>query len=556
MYPINLEHQYEKYFVGRFDEFNRRLLAKIMPHLDAYIDKMFSSSPVKQDAPEEDIFHFLEQLRQEYGDWIPAAAMESAITRNFSLIDSWSRDKIVQHVETMVTRLNTPQPPTVTGRPTPAGQSGEKWLTTIDLLNRENGLAATQLDRIVRRNLNLVKSLQGEQFDDVYNVISDGLTRGDGLKTITDNIREASKVNRSRAKFWARDQASKFFGEVTKTRQTGAGIPGYIWRTVGDIRVRDSHAAVAGHYSEWSRPPEAGVRGDKVHPGEDFNCRCWAEPAFGPEYAENEQSPSDQLSYTRESGKVFTPSASRKEAEAFIQKIGVTDDPVNYSGLNIDTINRINKSFFDLKQKYPYIKPILISETRSRTSAGRASFRRILLNKKNYFGQPQNAVAENESFKRTVLERFMAATVHYDTMLKTGNSTLIEHAKLDLDIASRMMNFNRFGALVPNMEYESVIYHEYGHVFSDQVYGMLNGSKIHPIASKELISDFINDWHDLYLKLLDTDDIFKISMYAIQSESECFAECFVMHNLEAAKLPGYIRDFMARYVDNFKSVRK
>jgi peptidoglycan hydrolase-like protein with peptidoglycan-binding domain len=43
----------------------------------------------------------------------------------------------------------------------------------------------------------------------------------------------------------------------------------YIWRSVGDDKVRSSHAALSGTVREWADSPD---------PGEDFNCRCWAEP--------------------------------------------------------------------------------------------------------------------------------------------------------------------------------------------------------------------------------------------------------------------------------------
>lgn len=47
----------------------------------------------------------------------------------------------------------------------------------------------------------------------------------------------------------------------------------YIWRTVQDDKVRAEHAARAGEIFLWRSPPEGG------HPGQDYNCRCWAEPA-------------------------------------------------------------------------------------------------------------------------------------------------------------------------------------------------------------------------------------------------------------------------------------
>lgn len=46
----------------------------------------------------------------------------------------------------------------------------------------------------------------------------------------------------------------------------------YIWRTRGDNKVRASHAANNGKVFAWDNPPPVG------HPGEDFGCRCWAEP--------------------------------------------------------------------------------------------------------------------------------------------------------------------------------------------------------------------------------------------------------------------------------------
>ena len=52
----------------------------------------------------------------------------------------------------------------------------------------------------------------------------------------------------------------------TAVSQTPPGK--YIWHTVGDDRVRADHAALEGEVRTW---------GDGLEPGEDPNCRCWAE---------------------------------------------------------------------------------------------------------------------------------------------------------------------------------------------------------------------------------------------------------------------------------------
>lgn len=49
----------------------------------------------------------------------------------------------------------------------------------------------------------------------------------------------------------------------------------YLWRTVGDDRVRGAHAAHAGQVFSWSSGPGTG------HPGAEPNCRCWAEHYYG-----------------------------------------------------------------------------------------------------------------------------------------------------------------------------------------------------------------------------------------------------------------------------------
>lgn len=42
----------------------------------------------------------------------------------------------------------------------------------------------------------------------------------------------------------------------------------YIWRTVGDDKVRGAHKEYEGTLRAWRDAPD---------PGEDYNCRCWAE---------------------------------------------------------------------------------------------------------------------------------------------------------------------------------------------------------------------------------------------------------------------------------------
>ncbi len=59
---------------------------------------------------------------------------------------------------------------------------------------------------------------------------------------------------------------------LNKAQDKRAESECYIWHTAKDDKVRPSHAAREGKIFCWDSPPDDG------HPGEDFNCRCWAEP--------------------------------------------------------------------------------------------------------------------------------------------------------------------------------------------------------------------------------------------------------------------------------------
>ncbi len=66
--------------------------------------------------------------------------------------------------------------------------------------------------------------------------------------------------------------ANHFNGKLSEMEQRELGYTLYIWRTMDDEKVRPSHAANDGIVFAWDIPPPTG------HPGEEYGCRCWAEP--------------------------------------------------------------------------------------------------------------------------------------------------------------------------------------------------------------------------------------------------------------------------------------
>lgn len=126
-------------------------------------------------------------------------------------------------------------------------------------------------------NALLIKDIPSKTMTQIADLTKDALVSGKAPKDmqadVYDIMSERMDVSDSRARLIARDQVSKLNGNLTQERQTDMGVDSYIWRTVGDERVRDTHDENDGQEFPWNSPPlETG------HPGEDYQCRCWAEP--------------------------------------------------------------------------------------------------------------------------------------------------------------------------------------------------------------------------------------------------------------------------------------
>ncbi|MEM9717039.1 MAG: glycosyl hydrolase 108 family protein [Pseudomonadota bacterium] len=108
----------------------------------------------------------------------------------------------------------------------------------------------------------------------------------------------------------------------------------YIWRARDDDKVRSSHSANNGKVFAWNNPPETG------HPGEDFNCRCWAEPT----------------DYTSDSERTFGEVLLGHEG-------GFVNDPVDRGGatkygITISTWRTYSKDLFGIEASVETLRQI------------------------------------------------------------------------------------------------------------------------------------------------------------------------------------------------------
>lgn len=137
------------------------------------------------------------------------------------------------------------------------------------------------LETAIEQNVNLITSITEAQADELQDTVLKSVKGGSSPNMIIEEIEKISDNGRNYAEFVARDQLAKTQAAINQDMQTRAGFPGYIWRITNDSRVRPDHAEQADKFFLWTDPPL--LKNGNLHPGEDYQCRCIAEPAFGPE---------------------------------------------------------------------------------------------------------------------------------------------------------------------------------------------------------------------------------------------------------------------------------
>ena len=132
---------------------------------------------------------------------------------------------------------------------------------------------AGDINKSIKTNVELIGKVSTKYHERLRKIIDDGLNKGNDAFSLRKQIHELGGVTERHARFIARDQVAKLNAAVTQARQTRVGITHYFWRTSRDERVRKSHRKKEGNRYAWNDPPS-----DTGNPGEDYQCRCSAEP--------------------------------------------------------------------------------------------------------------------------------------------------------------------------------------------------------------------------------------------------------------------------------------
>jgi SPP1 gp7 family putative phage head morphogenesis protein len=136
------------------------------------------------------------------------------------------------------------------------------------------------LEQWVKDNVALIKTLPTEYLAKVETAVQKGVGAGLRVEELSDKIMAMGNVVKARANLIARDQTLKLYGRLNRERQKSVGIERYAWRGVLDEAERPMHRDLEGQVFRWGEPPVTNEDGDENEPGEDYQCRCDAEPIF------------------------------------------------------------------------------------------------------------------------------------------------------------------------------------------------------------------------------------------------------------------------------------
>jgi SPP1 gp7 family putative phage head morphogenesis protein len=132
--------------------------------------------------------------------------------------------------------------------------------------------AQSLVDTFVETSLERYERLRDDYLAAVAEQVSESFAAGERWEDLAVKLEERFGVTQGYAEAVARDEVGRLNGAVNQDRQEDLGITHYIWRTVHDGRVRPEHEERDGATFAWGEPPDDG------HPGEAWNCRCYADP--------------------------------------------------------------------------------------------------------------------------------------------------------------------------------------------------------------------------------------------------------------------------------------
>lgn len=146
--------------------------------------------------------------------------------------------------------------------------------------NEMKGTVGVRVSQMISENSLYIKTLPQEWAEYATKYAFRESQKGRRPEEIEAELRKVIPEHMQKnLKTIARTECAKANAAIAQARAEDLGISCYIWRTCHDERVRPSHRRMDGVVCFWDNPPSPEGQG-AYHPGNIYNCRCFAEPVL------------------------------------------------------------------------------------------------------------------------------------------------------------------------------------------------------------------------------------------------------------------------------------
>ena len=231
----------------------------------------------------------------------------------------------------------------------------------------------------------------------------------------------------------------------------------------------------------------------------------------------------------------FTPAKTRTEAEEYAKKYAVS---VNYGGnISLEGMNAINEELTQLNAKYPTNKLGRISNNgRLKTAVARANGGVLEVQGKRFV---------RSSGTYSVEEYRSTAKKTIESLEKRFPNGIPEAWQKTYKNAQETIKFTRWSVSSEYGHISATVPHEYGHIVSDQYFGMINKTHYCKDAMTPEALQKVQIVKDTFKQAKQNGDIYKISEYGSTNADEFFAESFAAKWM-GEQLPDIVEEMLRK----------
>ena len=239
----------------------------------------------------------------------------------------------------------------------------------------------------------------------------------------------------------------------------------------------------------------------------------------------------------------FTPAKTRAEAETYAREHFA--DTVDFTGMSLENANKVNETLTTLTEKYPINRLDHITQQQIGAVA-RANHDHLEISGKKL----GKVLADEElNFKIGLVSKKMS--LQEIKRRYEGKAKIPFDAQQKIDKLENNLKYSRYGVHSSYDDHvRAVITHEYGHILSDQYFGMINHERGNPNYVYGGPLWRMNErWRVAYTQAVSSGDIHSLSQYGSKNAREFFAESFAAREM-GETLPDYVEELLSEVLNN------